>query len=69
MLATYEHGTPTQNASGFHTWLLDIAQDFREDQKLMKNVRYAVFGLGHSDYSDNFCKVALDIDAALSGLK
>lgn len=68
VLATYEHGTPSPNAQGFHTWLLDIAQDFREDQKMMQNVRYAIFGLGHSDYSDNFCKVALDIDAALSGL-
>ncbi|EDQ93030.1 uncharacterized protein MONBRDRAFT_14102 [Monosiga brevicollis MX1] len=70
--ATYEHGSPPDNANWFHTTLLDAANDFRVKKTQLANVRYAVFGLGNSLYRDNFNRVAREIDvsiAALSGLR
>ena len=48
--ASYE-GQPCDNASGFTAWLQASAA---KDDKLLSGVRYAVFGVGHSDWRDTF---------------
>jgi sulfite reductase alpha subunit-like flavoprotein len=50
------------SAAAFYTWLDETRKDFRVAKELLKNVNYAVFGLGHSDYGKNFNAVARKVD-------
>eukprot|EP00053_Salpingoeca_punica_P015214 m.139375 g.139375 ORF g.139375 m.139375 type:complete len:805 (-) comp16653_c4_seq1:262-2676(-) len=68
LISTYEGGTPPASGKWFTTWLADSSNDFRVERKLLKNVHYAVFGLGDSLYGDNFIKVARNIDTWMAAL-
>ena len=57
ILSTYEGGKPPPNTEWFCKWLEEVSSDFRVHKSLLKNVKFAVFGLGNSFYSDNFNKV------------
>lgn len=67
-LPTYEGGTPTPSAKWFYTWLDDARNDFRIDKRLLRNFRYAVFGLGSSEYRENFNVVGTNVDNWLAEL-
>ena len=61
IISTYTEGTPPEDAQWFYKWLEDSVNDFRVSKTLLKDLRYAVFGLGNSLYVENYNKVALNI--------
>lgn len=68
IVSTYEGGKPPSGAEAFYQQLKEDALDFRLHKNVLKNVRYAIFGLGHSDYGNNFNKVAKNMDKFLKKL-
>lgn len=59
LIATYTDGKPTENAAWFCKWLEEAASDFRVGKTYLKGLRFVVFGLGNSLYSDHFNTVSL----------
>eukprot|EP01062_Namystynia_karyoxenos_P027987 TRINITY_DN212_c0_g3_i1.p1 TRINITY_DN212_c0_g3~~TRINITY_DN212_c0_g3_i1.p1 ORF type:complete len:664 (+),score=272.65 TRINITY_DN212_c0_g3_i1:99-2090(+) len=58
VVATYGEGEPTDTMKDFYTWLLD---ESRGQMETYSDVRFAVFGLGDSQYK-HFCQMGVDID-------
>ncbi|KAK6638049.1 hypothetical protein RUM44_008474 [Polyplax serrata] len=69
IISTYEEGKPPPAAEWFCKWLEEYCTEFRVHRGLLKNVKYAVFGLGNSFYIDNFNKVAINVDKWLQKLQ
>lgn len=69
VVSTYVDGRPSENAQWFFSWLEDTTQDFRVQKTLLDDVQYAVFGLGNSEYGENFNVVAKKVDGYLKELK
>lgn len=68
VVSTYVDGSPPDEATWFHDWLKDTYADFRVHRYYLQGLCYAVYGLGDSAYSDNYNKVAKDLDFWLSRL-
>ncbi len=68
IVSTYAEGTPPDDAQWFYKWLEDSVQDFRVPRTFLGNVRYSVFGLGNSLYSENYNVVGQNIDKWLTEL-
>ena len=49
-VATHYEGDPCDNMKKFYKWLVQQRKDKENHGKLLKGVRYAVFGLGDSSY-------------------
>ena len=64
-VSTYEGGTPPDAAKWFARWLSDAANDERVDHSMLQHVQFAVFGLGSSDYVDNFNVFGKQVDRQL----
>ena len=54
IVSTYVDGNPPESAKWFYKWLDEASSDFRVQKSLLKDLNYAVFGLGDSLYEDNF---------------
>ncbi|CAF2042828.1 unnamed protein product [Rotaria magnacalcarata] len=67
-ISTYEDATPPPSAKWFLLYLQDAAIDFRFSKNELGKLTYAVFGCGNSLYTENFNKVATEIDRCLSEL-
>lgn len=61
MSATLIHLASTST----YRWLEDVQVDFRVGKKDLANVRFAVFGIGDSAYSEHFGTFARKVDRAL----
>ncbi|OAV92272.1 hypothetical protein PTTG_09480 [Puccinia triticina 1-1 BBBD Race 1] len=46
----------------------DALFDFRLSKNSLAGLSFAVIGIGHSDYADEFCKQAIELDEILEGL-
>ncbi len=69
VVSTYTDGEPPPDAAWFYTWLKEAANDFRYQHSMLKGLRYAVFGHGHSDYGkENYCLTAKKFDRHLASL-
>ena len=56
VMSTFTDGSPPPDAVWFCTWVREAANDFRYQHSMLKNVKFCVFALGHSDYGDKaFC--------------
>jgi tRNA wybutosine-synthesizing protein 1 len=58
ILPTYAEGKPPETAVWFCKWLEEAAHDFRVEKELLKGMKFAVFGLGNSQYRDHFNQVS-----------
>ncbi|XP_071946298.1 S-adenosyl-L-methionine-dependent tRNA 4-demethylwyosine synthase TYW1-like isoform X2 [Antedon mediterranea] len=68
VISTYTDGQPPEDAVWFYKWLEESTNDFRVQKTLLNGVKYAVFGLGNSDYKNNYNLVSKGIDKMLSDL-
>ena len=62
LVATYGEGEPTDNAKPFNEWLNTLA-----DSDMVKGLRFAVFGLGNTQY-EHYNSFAKELDAKLLDL-
>lgn len=60
IISTWTDGEPPETAKRVVDSLKDYASDFRVSKSHLAKNKFAVFGLGGSDYSSNFCKAAKD---------
>ena len=65
LISTHEGGSPPDNAKWFYTWLEESSKDFRVQHSMLKGLKYSVFGLGNSLYSDHYNTVAKHVDKFL----
>jgi len=68
VVSTHTGGTPPSNAKFMYKWLKEAVSDFRVHDTELYHTRCAVFGLGSSDYSENYNAVAKKIFANLCKL-
>ena len=68
LVSTYTEGSPPESAKWFCQWLFEAVDDFRVQKSLLSGVRFAVFGLGNSLYSDHYNTVGKDLFDGLSRL-
>ncbi len=68
IVSTYTDGAPPKNAQNFLQWLEDTANDFRVEKGSLNPVKYAVFGLGSSDYKQHFNAVGKKMKKLMSQL-
>eukprot|EP01116_Phalansterium_solitarium_P022283 TRINITY_DN72_c0_g1_i1.p1 TRINITY_DN72_c0_g1~~TRINITY_DN72_c0_g1_i1.p1 ORF type:complete len:748 (+),score=116.68 TRINITY_DN72_c0_g1_i1:114-2357(+) len=68
VVSTYTDGKPPESVEPFFNELSDLALDIRIDRGLLANVRFAVFGIGHSIYDANFNACGIEIDRLMSSL-
>lgn len=59
IVSTYVDGKPPESAKWFYKWLEEASNDFRVQKSLLRDLNYAVFGLGNSLYEDNFNLVGI----------
>ncbi|XP_040192684.1 S-adenosyl-L-methionine-dependent tRNA 4-demethylwyosine synthase TYW1-like isoform X2 [Rana temporaria] len=62
LVATYTDGQPTESAKWFCKWLEEASNDFRFGKTFLKGLRYAVFGLGNSVYTNHYNTIGKNID-------
>ncbi|XP_072909672.1 S-adenosyl-L-methionine-dependent tRNA 4-demethylwyosine synthase TYW1 isoform X1 [Hemitrygon akajei] len=62
MVSTYTDGQPTESAAWFCKWLEEATHDFRYGKTYLKGLRYAVFGLGNSVYTNHYNTVGKNVD-------
>ena len=60
--STWTDGVAPESAQRLVSSLIDYASDFRVSKSHLAKVKFAVFGLGGSDYNKYFCKAAKDIN-------
>lgn len=68
VVSTWTGGVPPEEGKVFFQWLKDMVDDFRVSRTWLSSVKFAVFGLGHAEYDDNFCQAARDLDSWLAQL-
>lgn len=66
--STWENGGPPQNGDFLVNWLAESADDFRVGALVLKECKYAVFGVGSMSYGETFNAVARGITAKLRKL-
>ena len=65
IIPTYTEGTPPDTAKWFYNWLEESSTDFRVGAHFLKGLKFAVFGLGNSEYKDHFNTVGKNCDKFL----
>lgn len=68
ILPTYTDGRPPETAAWFCKWLEEASNDFRVEKELLKGMKFAVFGLGNSQYKEHFNEVGKQVDTWLQEL-
>ncbi|CAG7681726.1 unnamed protein product [Allacma fusca] len=62
LVSTHTDGQPPEKASWFCKSMEEHANDFRVPKTYLQNIKYTVFGLGNSDYGDNYNLVGKQLD-------
>lgn len=71
VISTYTDGTPPEPAKWFYRWVEESAHDFRCGADFLKDLKFAVFGCGNSQYGANFnaCAKTLAKNLGLMGAR
>jgi len=67
-MPTWTNGAPPATGAPLHAHLRDLAADFRTPRNALRNLTTVIFGLGHSEYGENWCKAAKECEEALECL-
>lgn len=70
LMATYGDGEPTDSAADFYGWLDEVVEDAANDASdspLLKDLSYAVFGLGNKQY-EHYAAAGKKLHKALAAL-
>jgi hypothetical protein len=62
---TWTGGTATEAGRALSEYLRDLATDFRVSKDILSKLKYAVFGLGNSEYGHNWGRAAVQMDEDL----
>lgn len=68
VVSSYQDGTTSEDGRWLFKWMEETASDFRVNKTLLSNLHYTVYGVGDSNYGDNFCLAAKNLDHWLSSL-
>ncbi|KAJ3106970.1 S-adenosyl-L-methionine-dependent tRNA 4-demethylwyosine synthase [Phlyctochytrium planicorne] len=68
IMSTWTDGVPPNNAKHFCTLYEDFAKDFRVSKNHLSKAKFAIFGLGSSEYDENHAKAAMDLNENLLAL-
>ncbi|CAK5213266.1 unnamed protein product [Aphanomyces euteiches] len=68
ILSTWTGGVPPESALVFCNWLQDMALDFRVSKTWLKHVHVGVYGLGNSEYDENYAKASKALSKHFSTL-
>lgn len=68
ILSTWTGGVPAKDGVLFCNWVKDMASDFRISKKWLSRVRFAVFGLGNTEYDEDYGTAAIKLDEQLEML-
>ncbi|KAG8377786.1 hypothetical protein BUALT_Bualt08G0069900 [Buddleja alternifolia] len=66
--STWENGEPPQNGGFLVNWLTESADDFRVGALVLKDCKYAVFGVGSRSYGETYNAVARGVSVKLRKL-
>jgi len=58
IVSTHDDGSAPPSAKSFQHWLSDAAQDFRYGKGWLTKLRFAIVGLGNSDYKRDYNAIA-----------
>lgn len=68
VVATYENGTPPDNAKFMYEWMEDASKDWRIGQHFLARGRFAIFGVGDSLYEANYNLVSINMEKYLKAM-
>lgn len=68
-MPTYMNGQPHEDAKWFCKWLSEASNDFRFSSDELKQLNFAIFGIGDSAYGEEFCLLARNLNDWLFKLK
>ncbi|KAK4429251.1 S-adenosyl-L-methionine-dependent tRNA 4-demethylwyosine synthase [Sesamum alatum] len=66
--STWENGGPPENGVFLVNWLTESADDFRVGALVLKECKYAVFGVGSRSYGETYNAVAMGVSVKLRKL-
>lgn len=69
ILPTHSEGKPPETGTWFFQWLEESVTDFRLQKGMLKDMKYAVFGLGNSQYAEHYNVVGKKVDKWLHKLQ
>ena len=67
-VSTYTEGAPPDSARWFCQWLAEAVDDFRVSKSLLNALRYTVFALGNSEYTEHYNTVGRNLFDRLNRL-
>lgn len=68
VISSYQDGTTSDDGKWLFKWMEETSSDFRVNKTYLSNVRYTIFGVGDSNYGDNFNLAAKNLDQWLTTL-
>ncbi|KAH9393761.1 S-adenosyl-L-methionine-dependent tRNA 4-demethylwyosine synthase [Tyrophagus putrescentiae] len=68
-MPTYTNGEPHPDAKWFCKWISEASSDFRFASDELKQLKFAIFGIGDSAYGNEFCLLARNLNDWLSKMK
>jgi tRNA wybutosine-synthesizing protein 1 len=68
-VSTYTDGKPPNSVEWFYQWIDETVLDFRVERDYLKNMRFALFGLGNSLYGENYNKAGRHLNHWLRKLR
>ncbi|KAI7688038.1 S-adenosyl-L-methionine-dependent tRNA 4-demethylwyosine synthase [Sarcoptes scabiei] len=69
LMPTYSQGEPPEEAEWFCKYISESSEDFRFPKNALIKLRFIILGVGDSNYGDDFCKCAFNLERCLKNLQ